>query len=315
MEKDAFTDTRRYKVIIILLILLSIVSTIIYFHFNNKIKIEDKKYDELSQQFKKINDEYNNIKHKLDKINDTIDEYNNINESISLLKSQYFKIAKEFEVKVKSKKKDKKIAYITFDDGPYFNTYNVLEILDKYNVKATFFTVSVNGQYCFDNKNEDCFKLYKQYLEKGHTIANHTYTHAIFNGLYNSNDSFMDSLIRQEQQIKEKTGGYVPNILRFPGGITTAKAKGLDDSIIDKIKERGYGWVDWTANNGDGGSLNSKDEAWANFTSTINDDIEVILFHDYNRFTTQMLPEAIEYLKNNNYVILPLFYESDMINK
>ena len=47
----------------------------------------------------------------------------------------------------------------------------------------------------------------------------------------------------------------------------------------------------------------------------MNDDIEVILFHDYNRITTSILPGFIEYLQNNNYVLLPLFYDSVMIKK
>ena len=48
---------------------------------------------------------------------------------------------------------------------------------------------------------------------------------------------------------------------------------------------------------------------------TINDDIEVILFHDYSYATLDALPETIEYLKEQNYVLLPLFYESQMVNK
>ena len=46
-----------------------------------------------------------------------------------------------------------------------------------------------------------------------------------------------------------------------------------------------------------------------------NENIEVVLFHDYNRVTLSMLPEAIEYLQSKGYVILPLFYESVKINK
>ena len=46
-----------------------------------------------------------------------------------------------------------------------------------------------------------------------------------------------------------------------------------------------------------------------------NEDIEVILFHDYNYITLEALPEVIEYLKDDNYVLLPLFYESRMVNK
>ena len=100
---------------------------------------------------------------------------------------------------------NEKAVYLTFDDGPYYNTYKVLDILDENNVKATFFTISANGEYCYDNKSENCFNLYKEYYKRGHTIANHTYTHAIFKGLYNSSDSFMDAIERQEEHIKNLT--------------------------------------------------------------------------------------------------------------
>ena len=68
-------------------------------------------------------------------------------------KKAYYANIKKLEDEIISGKSDKKIAYLTFDDGPYYNTYKVLDILDKYNVKATFFTTTTNGEYCFDNKN------------------------------------------------------------------------------------------------------------------------------------------------------------------
>ena len=63
------------------------------------------------------------------------------------------------------------------------------------------------------------------------------------------------------------------------------------------------------------GYLPNKDVAWNNFTNSINQNIEVVLFHDYNKITLSILPDAIKYLKDNNYILLPLFYESNMINK
>ena len=87
------------------------------------------------------------------------------------------------------------------------------------------------------------------------------------------------------------------------------------NSMIEALRKNGYGWVDWTAQNGDGGSLNNRSVGWKNFTNSINDNIEVVLFHDYNKVTTDMLPDVIKYLQEKNYILLPLFYESVMINK
>ena len=78
----------------------------------------------------------------------------------------------------------------------------------------------------------------------------------------------------------------------------------------------GYGWVDWTAQDGDGlESLSSTAEAMNYLKNETQDNIEVILMHDYNEYTLAILPEAIEYLRGKGYTLFPLFYESNMINK
>ena len=246
-------------------------------------------------------------------LSNQLEYYQNLDASIDSTQKEYFAHILNLENAIEAGTTDKKIAYLTFDDGPYYNTYRVFDILDQYGVKATFFTTNINGEYCFDNEDANCWIRYKEYIARGHTIANHTYTHGIFRGLYSSTDSFMDAVIKQEELIKELTGGYVTNILRFPGGSSTAR--GIKDSIIERLRERGYGWVDWSANDGDGGSLNSNDVAWSNFVSTINSPMEVILFHDYSNITTNVLPRMIEYLQNNGYELYPLFYDSHMINK
>lgn len=290
---------------------------ILFFFFGGifllyQIKELDKKYSLLEIKYKKTLSQYYNQKKEMNQIHD-ITSVEDIDKSIESIKSKYFQNIKALEDEILAGKSNKKIAYLTFDDGPYFNTYKVLDILDQYHVKATFFTISMNGEYCFDNKSENCFSLYKEYVKRGHTIANHTYTHAIRGGLYSSVDSFMDAVVRQEEHIKNQTGGYITNILRFPGG--SAQSKDLKGPIIDKLRERGYGWVDWTAEDGDGKGIASWDEGWNKFTSSINDNIEVILFHDYNRITTEILPSAITYLQENGYQIYPLFYDSHMIQK
>ena len=69
----------------------------------------------------------------------------------------------------KNENQYKKIA-LTFDDGPHPRiTPKILEILDKYNVKATFFTVGINVHYYPET--------FESILSHGHEIGNHTYTH------------------------------------------------------------------------------------------------------------------------------------------
>ena len=313
MEKR---QRRNRKIPTILVIICVQLFTLFMFFSIYLVSNIDKKYN--------INSIEKNIKEKEMKVVDLeieekvllskIDEYKDIDKLITEEKNNYYNNIKKLEDLIISGKSNRKIAYLTFDDGPYYTTYDFLNVLDNYNVKATFFVQSGNGQYCYLYKDKDCYLLYKEYEKRGHTIANHTYHHLLGNRyIYQSSDNFIKSVQMQEELIKDKSGGYVTNIVRFPGGSATAGR--LKNEIIQKLREIGYGWVDWTANDGDGGGLYSSDQAWNNFVSTINENIEVVLFHDYNRYTLEILPRVIEYLRNRGYVLLPLFYESNMVNK
>ena len=280
-----------------------------YQKYNNNQKDKEKvvnKYKEIMND-KELDDQ------KIKEINAKIDELNNIDDKIKSTREEVYKLSGELEKKIKSGESKKKIAYLTFDDGPYYNTYKVLKILRENKVKATFFTTNVNGEHCYDNSKAICHEVYAAIAKDNHTLANHTYTHGWNRGLYRSTESFMDAIKKQENLIKEKTG-ITTNIARFPGGSSTpgyTKGKAMKQALL----KAGYGWVDWTASDGDGGSLPNYETGMKNFKGTIGDKLEVVLFHDYHQVTTAMLPEVIKYLRNNNYIILPLFYDSVMVNK
>ncbi len=318
MAKESKRNGRKFIICEILLLLVIIGSIVVFIIFNNKKKELEKKNKEINTEYsekQKILEEKENTLSKLD---EDIKSYDNLDEKIFNTRKEYFNTIKKLEDAIIAGTSDKKIAYLTFDDGPYYNTHKIFDILEKYDVKATFFLTNINGEYCFDKKSENCYSLYKEYVQRGHTVANHTFTHAIFKGLYNNPNTFIDAVSKQHEHIKEQTGGYITNILRFPGGIPTAKAKlGANgfDQVTSQLRSMGYGWVDWTAENGDGKDIQNKDQAWSMLKSYLNENIEVILLHDYNSITTSMLPELIEYLRGKGYILLPLFYESNMINK
>lgn len=311
MAKNIRRTKRKFITTILILLLMTGSFTYIYFYIDKEItSLETNQSYNSSLDYKSV---VTSKEEELDAALKVYESYENTDEQLEEVKSDYYKTLKELEDKVANKEINLKIAYLTFDDGPYYNTHKVLDILDKYGVKATFFTTSINGEKCYDNGKANCYEMYQEYLKRGHTIANHTYTHAIFRGLYSSVDSFMDAVVKQEEHIKEQTGGYVTNIVRFPGGSPTAGR--LKSGIIEKLRERGYGWVDWTAYDGDGGNLKSTEQAWNNLKGSIGSNIEVVLFHDYDKRTTAILPDVIEWLREKNYILLPLFYESRMINK
>ena len=301
------------RIFIVINLIIAITLGYLAFNESKKSNTKQEELNGIKNQYKVLLNDSNIGNDEIKEITDKINDLESIDNKIKEKMDEVFKLASELEKKIKNNETKKKIAYLTFDDGPYYNTYNVLKILKENHVKATFFTTNVNGDHCYDNSKYECHKLYKEYAKANHTIANHTYTHGWNRGLYSSVNSFMDAIKKQENLIKSETG-ITPNIARFPGGSSTpgnTKGKQMKKALL----EAGYGWVDWTASDGDGGSLSSTDQAWKNFTGTINDKIEVVLFHDYDKKTTAILPKVIKYLREKNYILLPLFYDSVMIHK
>lgn len=309
MEKGNRRNNKLIYFITIPLTLILLTANIYFIYINQNLE-KNIKNNELKQNKKE--NEYNNVLKETTSLEEEITKIKNIDFEIDTAKNEYYKKLKVFEDKVVNNETDYKIAYLTFDDGPYNLTHKFLEVLEKYNVRATFFTIGLDKDPCYDDKSKSCKDVYQKIAKYGHTMANHTYSHQIFAGLYSSADSFINNVKKQENLIKEKTG-ITTNIVRFPGGITSAGSKRND--ITNKLKENGYGWVDWSASNGDGGWVGDKQTALNNLKKTINEDIEVILFHDYSYATLDALPETIEYLQKEKYILLPLFYDSIKINK
>lgn len=236
---------------------------------------------------------------------------NQVQEEIKVLQSECFDKLAKLEKMIKNKKTDYKICYQTFDDGPYARTDKILNRLNKYHIQATFFTTTVNGKYCLEDKSIETAPFYKKYVRYGHTIANHTYTHDIFGSLYDSKKSFIKAIDKQEEHVYKLTG-LRTNIYRFPGGSLTAGD--LKNPVIKELRKKGYAWVDWTAQTGDGGPLKSKERAYKNFKSSMNEPIEVVLCHDYSDKTYKILPKMIKYARKHHYIYAPLFYESKALN-
>ena len=312
MEKHDRKNRTSFILICILYFCLLFIITLFLAINQNKIKNEIIIEYENNEILSKLENMLNTSTEKEKTLQNEISNLENINEFTNKIKEEVFLLASNLEKDIKNNKNHSKIAYLTFDDGPYYLTNSFLEILDKYKIKATFFTMGWDKDLCFDDRIKDCSIMYKKITDKGHTIANHTYYHNINGGLYDNVNSFIYQIELQEENIKDKTG-ITTNIMRFPGG--SAQSKYLKNSIIEELRKKGYGWVDWTALNGDGGRSLNHAQAWNTFISTIDENIEVVLLHDYNYITLSMLPNIIEYLQNNNYIILPLFYESIMINK
>ena len=140
---------------------------------------------------------------------------------------------------------DEKIVYLTLDDGPSDNTQAVLDILDKYNAKATFFVTGEMPEY------KD---MIKAAYDKGHTIGMHTYSHD-YAKVYASVDAYFQDLDQIGQMVQEEIG-YVPCFIRFPGGSSNTVSKkytaGIMSTLVQEVQNRGYQYYDWNGSSGDG---------------------------------------------------------------
>ena len=142
----------------------------------------------------------------------------------------------------------KGVCYLTFDDGPSKLTNEVLDILDKNNIKATFFVVV--------NDNTD-FDIIKKAIEKGHSIGIHSHTHK-YDQIYVDVDSFLQDMNIANDLIYENTN-YRASIIRFPGGSINSYNAGFYEELISEMLRRNYHYFDWNVSFEDAGKNISAD--------------------------------------------------------
>lgn len=251
-------------------------------------------------------------------ISKEIEHNKNIELLTDELKDNYPVIASQLERNIINGDSNAKIAYLTFDDGPYKLTNKFLDVLDKYNVRATFFCLEKDEKYGYTDEDlEIVNNIYKRIINNGHTLGNHTSSHHIKRKfkdyIYESVDNFMNSIIENRNFVYD-TYGYTTTIMRFPGG--SSRAYELKDSIIESLNNEHYGYVDWNSATGDGEEVISPSQSVKNILDNTNDrKFLVVLMHDYSENTLEALPDIIEGLKEQGYTLLPLFYESTMVKK
>ena len=191
--------------------------------------------------------------------------------------------------------------YLTFDDGPSIYTNDILDILDRYQVKATFFVVGREGT--------DAEEALQRIVEDGHTLGMHSYSHK-YKELYES----MDSFTRDFEQIRDyvyQATGVESVYYRFPGGSSNTVSEIDMHEFIDYLESRGVEYYDWNVSSGDGGSMKlTTDTLLENCTKDIDTrDTSIILLHDSAEkpTTVEALPEIIEnILARPDTVILPI---------
>ncbi|MDO5521434.1 MAG: polysaccharide deacetylase family protein [bacterium] len=201
------------------------------------------------------------------------------------------------------KNKGEKIVFLTFDDGASTSvTPKVLDVLDQEDVKATFFVMGSN----IVSGGDRAKKLILEEFNRGHAIANHSYSHN-YKTLYPNRTlnlkNFVKDFNKNEKLLKEIIGeGFSTRVLRCPGGFMSWK--GMSE-LTDYMNKNDMYSIDWNALSKDAeGKKKNADELYKCAVETAKGkEIVVLLMHDtYGKEeTAKSLPKIIRYFKKNGY--------------
>lgn len=178
------------------------------------------------------------------------------------------------------------IVYLTFDDGPTPEvTHWVLNQLEAYNAKATFF--------CIGNNIQNNREIFESILNQGHAIGNHTYNH--LNGWQNTTSSYLENTLKCETVI-QKYSTQKTKLFRPPyGKIKRAQAK--------RLLQLGYKIIMWDVLSYDFDKNTSTEECLNNVVHSIEPG-SIIVFHDSLKAWERLeyvLPKTLKYLKDNQF--------------
>lgn len=181
-----------------------------------------------------------------------------------------------------------KTIYLTFDDGPSSHTGRLLDVLKKYDVKATFFLVGKMGRT----------ELIRRAYEEGHSIGIHCYSHE-YDECYASDEAYLADFMAMEQIIFEATGMHT-RILRFPGGSNNSASRrtpGLMTRMTKVLKDMGYRYFDWNVNPSDAIDRQEADEYRRRIVGGIksHSDFAIVLQHDINLQSVLAVESVIQW--------------------
>ena len=186
------------------------------------------------------------------------------------------------------------VIYLTFDDGPNaYYTPVILDVLKKYNVKATFFVTSAGPD-----------KLIKREFDEGHKVGLHSSTHD-YAKIYKSSEAFWKDMNTVASRV-ERITGKKSDIIRFPGGssntISRKYKSGIMTQLAKEVEQKGYGYFDWNISSGDAGGTTNPNTEYKNVINALSKSRgNVILMHDIKKHTSEAIESIVKYGLNNGY--------------
>ncbi|WP_297429123.1 polysaccharide deacetylase family protein [Clostridium sp.] len=187
---------------------------------------------------------------------------------------------------------EKKIIYLTFDDGPAGKvTQDTLDILKKECVPATFFLIG--------NQIKDQEEIVKRIYNEGHSLGLHSMSHKK-NCLYSSNEAFLKEML-DSQEVIGSIVGFKPNILRFPFGCNNNCYK-ISHSMVDLLHKNNLKIYDWNTDSGDGEHPKDSPSRFIKNSKSEKDCVILLMHCGYqSKNSVKALPEIIKYYKDQGY--------------
>ena len=157
---------------------------------------------------------------------------------------------------------EKKVA-LTFDDGPSEDTLQILDILHKYNIKATFFVVGKNV--------EKYPEIFQRIVREGHTIGNHSYSHPF---MFLKSSGTIRKQIEQTEEIARRFSDKKMFLWRTPYAVENSW-------VFSQAKKHGYIIVKWSVSGGDW-RINNTDKIVKRIVNNVHNS-SIINLHDGRR--------------------------------
>ncbi|MDO5409045.1 MAG: N-acetylmuramoyl-L-alanine amidase [Lachnospiraceae bacterium] len=188
-----------------------------------------------------------------------------------------------------------KVVYITIDDGPTTGTPEILDILDQYDAKATWF---VTGQYMEGSALKD---MIKQVHDRGHAVGVHTFSH-VYTNIYSSVDNYMKDYNKMNSIIINATGED-SKLFRFPGGSNAGYNRKIRSQLLKHVKSEGLVYYDWNAFTGDTEGFSASQMVSKAVKECSYNNKSILLMHDVpgKHTVVEALPRILSELKSKGY--------------
>jgi len=193
---------------------------------------------------------------------------------------------------------EEKTVYLTFDDGPGPYTTKLLEVLARYNAKATFFVTDTGGG-----------EIMRDIVRGGHSIGIHTVSHN-YAYIYASPEAYFQDLYTMQNVIYENTG-VMTTLLRFPGGssnlVSKSSSPGIMTTLTEAVQDAGFQYFDWNVDSDDAGEANTAEAVAGNVIDGIRQQgTAIVLQHDIHNCSVEAVERILKWGQENGYTFRAL---------